>query len=190
MKVVKSNFKWGIISFLISCCSFIVLSAILKNYLLLNQLRYILLFLSTFIATFSLGKILFTRYHLMYNYLFFIGYSILIYLCLFCRIPAYGGVNLNLFAYNELDFNNSAAFMFTLFNTLVFLPFGLINYRTRFMNFLSIIIFIIICFVVEWIQLVTHTGIFDISDILFYILGFMIGRGLRNVYMRVIKRKY
>lgn len=190
MKIVKNNGSWLIISLLISCLLYNLIFFITKDYLHYQDYNKLILFLSTSITTFSLGKICFTRYHLVYNYLFYFGYSLLIYLTLFCRIGEYSGINLNLFIYNEFDISNLPALIFTIFNLFIFMPFGFIKYRTKTMNFLSFIIFIVIAIAIEYLQLYLHVGVFDISDIILYIAGFIIGRVIRNCYLRIIKRKF
>lgn len=152
-----------------------------------NYMKFILI-TSAIVTTFSLVKIFFTRFNKLYKYLFFIGYCGFIYVFLFCRggdLASDSNFNFNLFAYNELNPHDHLAFKLSIFNILLFLPFGCVYYKTKALNFLSIIIFIILCVMIEYLQVVEHVGVFDVTDILLYIIGFFLGRVIRNIFLRL-----
>lgn len=114
---------------------------------------------------------LFIKYKKNINKIFtFISYLILLIIVLFYReqLPE-GKYNLIPFSNNELDINN-VNFLLTVFNFLAFLPIGIL-----FKN-LKISYILIIFVIIEIMQYYFRVGRFDITDIILYLLGFILGK--------------
>lgn len=191
-KLANSNLTLFVASFLMSLVGSRIIIDQTKAYLQYNDHMKVILLVSSVVTTFSLFKIFFARYNKLYKYLFFIGYCGFIYVFLFCRGGDLGSeskFNFEFFAYHELDPDYPQAFKLSIFNILLFLPFGCINYKTRTFNFLSIILFVIMSILIELLQVAERVGVFDVTDILLYFIGFSIGRIIRNIYLRM-KLKY
>lgn len=191
-KLAKNNLLLAVISLIVSLVASAIVIKLTNHFLVYENYMLWLIIVSLFLCFFCLVKIFFYRYNLLYKYLFFIAYSVFIYVFLFCRTQNVisNGVNLELFAYNEYQLSDPFIFKQTIFNILLFLPFGCIYYKTRIWDWLAIIIFIILGIGIEYLQLKLGVGVFDITDVLLYIIGFMLGRVVRNVYLRVIRRKH
>lgn len=60
--------------------------------------------------------------------------------------------------------------------TLIYFPLGVyIKYKTNEKNFKILLVFLLYISLIEFIQLISHSGIFDINDIITNTLGFFIG---------------
>lgn len=190
--LAKHNLVLIIVSLVLSSIATLVAINVTSSYLIYTNYMKSILFISNSVCFFCLVKIFFTRYNTLYKYLFFIAYCGYIYVFLFCRGAdnAVSGVNLKLFAYDELNLDDPFVFKQNLFNTLLFLPLGCIYFKSRLKDFGFVLIFFVICLGVEFLQNKLQVGVFDITDILFYLLGFFVGRIIRNIYLRVIKFKH
>jgi len=71
-------------------------------------------------------------------------------------------------------FNHTLLLLIT--NVLIYIPFGMyIKYKTKIRGLKMFLSFLLYIFLVELIQLISHSGIFDINDIIINTLGFYIG---------------
>ena len=109
----------------------------------------------------------------------FISYLILLIIVLFYReqLPE-AKYNLIPFRNNELNINN-LNFLLTIFNLLAFFPISIMFKKIK------VQYMIIIFLIVEIIQYYFRVGRFDITDIILYLLGFLLGKLIIK-----IKEKY
>lgn len=108
-------------------------------------------------------------------------YMISIIILLLCRmridLPYNKLYNLNFLSFFSLDQSNYFRLVY-LYNFLIFLPLG---YFTE----IRIIKFILLVTLIELLQLILKVGFFDINDIILYLIGFLIGRGLKNMIQNI-----
>lgn len=109
-------------------------------------------------------------------------YGILMYLAFFDRFD----LGIREFNINPLDFLTSQSIMTVILNIVIFLPFftilkWLFNNNTNKNNFL---IWIFISIFIETLQYITMRGIFDIADIVLYLVGYLIGIKLYEFFFK------
>lgn len=109
-------------------------------------------------------------------------YGILMYLAFFDRFDL-GRREFNI---NPLDFLTTQSIMTVILNIVIFLPFftilkWLFNNNSNKNNFL---IWIFISIFIETLQYITMRGIFDIADIVLYLVGYLIGIKLYEFFFK------
>ncbi|MEG0284043.1 MAG: VanZ family protein [Erysipelotrichales bacterium] len=104
----------------------------------------------------------------------FIGsyFIILLYLLFFKSTGNVKSSTLDLVPY-FFTYPKPSQFMLMIGNTLAFLPLGYFYHRYN-LKF-SLLAILLLGFGIEGIQYVLHVGVFDLSDILLYVIGFYIG---------------
>ena len=147
---------------------------IIKDHLPISNCMIYLFSLVTFIVIFSFLNILQNNRIDLYKKIIFIAYSGYIIIFLFIRTPMTTSdplYNLVPFSYGELNFSNIEAIEQTIFNFMLFLPFGFIKKN-------NIMLFMLIFITLEIMQMYFKVGIFDITDIIFYLMGFLAGKAI------------
>lgn len=114
-------------------------------------------------------------------------YFVFLIFVLFVRPIGFRALNLNPleFIYN---IRNNSSFLSTLMlNILIFVPFGFL-FRNR-KSLFSILTAISVFLIIECIQYIFKLGIFDIDDIIFNLIGFLIGyKILSRVLIKIFNK--
>lgn len=87
--------------------------------------------------------------------------------------------------------NDDLSLIIMFINILIFVPmYFLLAYANIFKNFLTrLIIFEIFIFLIEYLQALLKIGIFDLSDVFLYNIGFFIGYIISLPFLKVLKNR-
>lgn len=101
-----------------------------------------------------------------------------------------------IYSWNPIGFifdvqNDDLSLIIMFINILIFVPmYFLLAYANVFKNFLSrLIIFEIFIFLIEYLQVLLKIGIFDLSDIFLYNIGFCIGYIISLPFLKILKNR-
>lgn len=108
-----------------------------------------------------------------YEYILWGCYFCILVFIFFIRMVGMTGINLNPFDIIK-NISSDPLFIFTvIMNIFIFVPLGYLFRKKTFIFSLATAFIISLC--IEIIQYILKVGIFDIDDIIFNIIGFMIG---------------
>lgn len=136
------------------------------------------MFVVAFAFYISAVSIISKKFNQFYIDIFAILYFLLIIgLTFFKSSYTYTSINLNpLSILDEFKAFFNHTLLLLISGTLIYFPLGVyIKYKTNEKNFKILLVFLLYIFLVELIQLISHSGIFDINDIITTTLGFFIG---------------
>jgi len=141
-------------------------------------LSIITMFLVAFVFYISAVSIISKNFNKFYIDIIAILYFLMVIALTFFKSSyTYASINLNpLSILGEFkDFFNHTLLLL-ISNTLIYFPLGIyIKYKTNKKNLKILLVFLLYVFLIEFIQLISHSGIFDINDIITNTLGFFIG---------------
>lgn len=138
----------------------------------------IIMFLIAFIFYISAISIISKKFNKSYIDMIAILYFLMVIgLAFFKSSYTYAAINLNpLSILDEFKAFFSHTLLLLISNTLIYFPLGVyIKYKTNKENFKILLVFLLYIFLIEFIQFISHSGIFDINDIITNTLGFFIG---------------
>lgn len=120
-------------------------------------------------------------------YMIWSCYFVVLAFGLFARQIGFNGMNLNPLAFIQGFKEDPQSIIVICMNIVFFIPMGYL-FRNR-KNFFSIAVILLILLSIETIQYIFKLGIFDVDDIIFNFIGFLIGYKIINKYLfsKIIK---